>query len=171
MPSTISHSPLVILISCFLSIYGSLREVEAGANRLAQVILGASHLVQTAIPCCLSPMTPGIVQWKQQLRHTLERQARFLCAKLGQSCHGLEVIMPQGAMYAIIKIRCEQYDSMIQDDMDFTRLLLEEENVFVLPGSAFNVPNVFRVVFCSPETTLAVAADRIAAFCQRHAVL
>ena len=79
--------------------------------------------------------------------------------------------MPQGAMYAIIKIHCEQYDSMIQDDMDFTKLLLEEENVFVLPGSAFDVENVFRVVFCSPEATLAVAADRIAAFCQRHAVV
>ena len=29
--------------------YGSLREVEAGANQLAQVILGASHLAQSVI--------------------------------------------------------------------------------------------------------------------------
>jgi tyrosine aminotransferase len=148
--------------------------VEAGANRLAQVILGANHLAQSAIPTCLDPATPGLAKWKYTLRNTLERQATFLCNKLAttpscQKC--LQVIPPQGAMYAIIKIHVDALDETIQNDVDFTRQLLEEENVFVLPGSAFGAKNVFRVVFCSPETTLAIAANRIAAFCHRHAIV
>ena len=143
-------------------------EVEAGANRLAQVILGASHLAQAVIPTLLSPTTPGMMEWKQNLRATLERQARFLCESLTH-CHGLEVMPSQGAMYAIVKIDTTVLD--IQDDLDFTKKLLEEENVFVLPGSAFGVPNVFRVVFCSPERVLGTAAHRIADFCHRHALV
>jgi tyrosine aminotransferase len=72
----------------------------------------------------------------------------------------------QGAMYAIIKIDVQKL--AIRDDLDFTRRLLDEENVFVLPGSAFGMPNVFRVVFCPPGIVLETASVRIAAFCRRH---
>lgn len=84
------------------SVYGSLKEVEAGANRLAQVHHGASHLAQAVIPTLLSPTTPGLAEWKHNLRMTLARQAGFLCTSLSH-CPGLEVIEPQGAMYAIVK--------------------------------------------------------------------
>jgi tyrosine aminotransferase len=142
-----------------------LREVEAGANRLAQVILGASHLTQAAIPTLLSPSTPGLAEWKRNLRLTLARQAGFLCTRLSH-CHGLEVVPPQGAMYAIIKIDTNALD--VEDDMDFASKLLDEENVFVLPGSAFGVRNVFRVVYCSAEPLLDIAARRVATFCHVH---
>ena len=154
-----------LCLSLYFSIYGSLREVEAGAKRLAQVILGASHLTQAVIPVLLSSSTPGLDEWKLNLKDTLAKQAGFLCNSLSH-CKGLEVIPPQGAMYAIVKIDTNRLD--VQDDMDFASKLLEEENVFVLPGSAFGVPNVFRVVYCSPEPILNVAAHRIASFCHRH---
>ena len=155
---------LPFLIKIF-SIHGSLRQVEQGANRLAQVILGASHLAQAAIPVLLSPNTPGMTEWKLELRQTLERQARFLFDGLSH-CHGLQVLPSQGAMYAIVKI--DTHVLSIADDLEFSKKLLEEENVFILPGSAFGVPNVFRVVYCSPERILDVAAHRIADFCLRH---
>ena len=142
-----------------------MRQVEQGANRLAQVILGASHLAQAAIPVLLSPNTPGMTEWKLELRQTLERQARFLFDGLSH-CHGLQVLPSQGAMYAIVKI--DTHVLSIADDLEFSKKLLEEENVFILPGSAFGVPNVFRVVYCSPERILDVAAHRIADFCLRH---
>lgn len=146
---------------------GSLQEVEAGANRLAQVILGASHLAQSVIPTLLSTSNPELMSWRRDLRETLERQATFLCRKL-EPCHGLEVVPPQGAMYAIVKMDTNNTLD-IKDDLDFSSKLLKEENVFVLPGSAFGVPNVFRVVFCSAEPILEEAAQRIVAFCRRHA--
>jgi tyrosine aminotransferase len=70
-------------------------------------------------------------------------------------------------MYAIVKIHLTKF-SDIQDDVDFTKKLLQEENVFVLPGQAFHYPGVFRVVYCSSSHVLQEASRRIANFCQRH---
>jgi tyrosine aminotransferase len=154
------------LRNTYHSKYGSLREVEAGANRLAQVVLGASHLAQSVIPTLLSPLTPDMATWRENLRVTLEQQAMFLCAKLSH-CHGLEVVPPQGSMYAMVKIDINALD--VNDDLDFASKLLKEENVFLLPGRAFGVGNAFRVVFCSAEPILEEAAQRIANFCSRHA--
>jgi tyrosine aminotransferase len=159
----------ITVLFCFHhSLYGSLREVEAGANRLAQVILGASPLIQSVIPTLLSTTNNELVCWRETLRQTLGRQATFLCRKLSSAhCHGLEVIAPQGAMYAMVKIDTQRLN--LKDDMEFSALLLKEENVFVLPGSAFGAENVFRVVFCAAEPILDEAARRIADFCGRHA--
>jgi tyrosine aminotransferase len=146
--------------------YDSLRQVEAGAKRLAQVILGASHLVQSVIPTLLMP-SPEMDQWKYTLRATLEKQAQFLYQKLSE-CHGLTALAPQGAMYSMVRINVSMLD--VNNDIDFSAKLLEEENVFVLPGSAFGCPDVFRVVFCCNETILEAAAQRIFQFCLRHAI-
>lgn len=147
--------------------FGSLAPVEAGAKRLAQVVLGASHLVQRVIPKLLSPDDPiQMEDWKENLRLTLAHQATFLCRKLS-ACHGLQVLPPQGAMYSMVRLDLSQLDVM--DDLDFSSCLLEEENVIILPGTAFGCPNSFRVVFCSNETVLEEAAQRIHNFCQRHA--
>mmetsp|Transcript_22966 Transcript_22966/g.65074 ORF Transcript_22966/g.65074 Transcript_22966/m.65074 type:complete len:473 (-) Transcript_22966:208-1626(-) len=149
------------------NIYGSLNDIQLGVQRLAQIQLGASHLAQAAIPVLLSPSTPGVAEWKHELKETLERQCMFLCNMLSH-CEGLEVIPAQGAMYVIVKIDCQRL--CVADDIDFARQLLEEENVFVLPGTAFGVRNVFRVVFSSPGIVLEAAALRINSFCQRNAV-
>lgn len=143
-----------------------MKDVEAGAKRLAQVILGASHLVQSVVPTLLNPDNSELNVWKNELRETMRRQAEFMCSELAK-CHGLEVLAPQGAMYSMIRISTK--DLNVQDDMEFSSLLLKEENVFVLPGRAFGVPNAFRVVLCSPEPILHQAAQRIAAFCRNHA--
>jgi tyrosine aminotransferase len=143
---------------------GSIKEVELGAKRLAQVILGASHLTQAVVPKLLSP-SRSIYSWKNTLRTTLERQANYLYERLLQ-CHGLTTSVPQGAMYLMVGIDLTKLDFL--DDVDFSFRLLEEENVFVLPGSAFGYPNGFRIVFCCNEPILETAACRIASFCIRH---
>lgn len=158
------------------SIYESLSEIEAGAKRLAQVVLGASHLAQTAVPALLSPSSTehvsAILQWKTFIRNTLQDQAECLCDALSKIGPCLQVIPPQGAMYAMVRIHMEYFNSksssIIQTDLDFTKLLLAEENVMVLPGSCFGVTNSFRVVFCAPVPILEEAASRILKFCQRH---
>jgi tyrosine aminotransferase len=149
-----------LFLTC--SISGSLKDVEAGAKRLAQVILGACNLAQSVIPTLLSPST---AEWRENLRKSLERQAAFIWSRLDQ-CPGLQVFPPKGAMYAMVKIDAEILD--IESDVAFSMKLLEEENVFVLPGSAFGTKNVFRVVFCSAEPLLDEAAERISDFCLRH---
>ncbi|CAB9509207.1 Bifunctional aspartate aminotransferase and glutamate/aspartate-prephenate aminotransferase [Seminavis robusta] len=149
------------------NVQGSLREVEAGAKRLAQVVLGASHLVQMVVPKILDSNNQELRQWKADLKLTLEEQAKFLSLKL-KDCPGLEVKEPQGAMYFILRIHVSKFGPAIQSDLDFSSLLLQEENVFVLPGIAFGVPGFFRVVFCGPATVLEQATKRIQCFCERH---
>lgn len=172
--SLLTHS---LSSSLFLSKTGALREVEAGAKRLAQVILGASHLAQSVIPALLDPQTEAdreaIAKWKTELKSTLELQAKAVCDGLAE-CHGLTVHLPQGAMYAMVEMDVSSFDCNVQSDLDFTNLLLKEENVFVLPGRAFGVDSssshpVFRIVYCASADTLREAALRICSFCARHA--
>ena len=54
------------------------------------------------------------------------------------------------------------------DDAEFTHKLLEEESVFVLPGSCFGMENFFRIVLCPPGDKLKEAVGRIREFCERH---
>ena len=173
-----SQSSNLTSILCAKSIFGSLSSaqgggVEAGVKRLAQVILGASHLPQTAIPALLSSQSSeelsssyAVVQeWKLELRTRLRRQARYLEHRLNEA-PGLEVIPSRGAMYAIVRLDMDMLD--VKDDLEFSKQLLEEENVFVLPGSAFGIHNMFRVVFCAAEPVLEIAAQRITQFCVNH---
>mmetsp|Transcript_23171 Transcript_23171/g.37671 ORF Transcript_23171/g.37671 Transcript_23171/m.37671 type:complete len:384 (-) Transcript_23171:825-1976(-) len=147
------------------NIYGSLKGVEAGAHRLAQTNHGVSRLTQAAIPTLLSPSTPGLADWKEKYRVTLEHQGMLLCSSLND-CHCLKVAPPQGSMYAIVQLNESLID--IKDDMEFSMKLVQEENVFVLPGSSFGTPGTFRVAFTSSEGALNAASSRIADFCRRH---
>lgn len=157
-------------------VYGSLSQVQAGAKRLAQVILGASHLAQTAIPSLLEPKNIEIRQWKHDLRTALQTQADILCDRLS-AAPGLRVIRPGGAMYAMVRIDADVWcsslssaDPAITSDTEWCQALLREENVFVLPGTAFGLPGTARMVFAAPPSTLMEAASRIVQFCHRHAM-
>jgi hypothetical protein len=43
------------------------------------------------------------------------------------------VVVPQGAMYVMVRVLVDQF-SDIANDVDFANMLLAEEAVFVLPG-------------------------------------
>lgn len=147
------------------SIYGTLQHVEDGAKQLAQVILGASHLAQSVVPVLLDPDNQNVREWKISIQKCLSLQAQFLYNQLCQA-PGLEVSKAQGAMYIMVRIRIDEFD--LVNDIEFTQQLLREENVFVLPGTCFDCPNAFRVVFCADIPSLHQASDRIIQFCQRH---
>ena len=66
------------------------------------------------------------------------------------------------------QVHPEEFED-VADDKEFARLLLEEEAVFVLPGSCFGADNFFRVVFTAPQPKLEEAFARIVAFCGAHA--
>jgi tyrosine aminotransferase len=160
------------------SVFGSLQNVRDGVKRLAQIILGASNLAQSAIPLVLlkSPEESlrqigdfaELIKWKSDVRSTIQEQAAALCGALKKSSPYLNVVEPQGAMYAMVHIRLPYFNDEIRNDVDFMKLLLQEENVFVLPGTCFGFPDSFRMVFCAPTPVLTEAAHRIYQFCRRH---
>eukprot|EP00814_Leptocylindrus_danicus_P003945 CAMPEP_0116024524 /NCGR_PEP_ID=MMETSP0321-20121206/12371_1 /TAXON_ID=163516 /ORGANISM="Leptocylindrus danicus var. danicus, Strain B650" /LENGTH=495 /DNA_ID=CAMNT_0003496277 /DNA_START=83 /DNA_END=1570 /DNA_ORIENTATION=- len=150
---------------------GALSDVKVGIKRLAQISLGASHLAQGVLPAILNPPTADvsreIFEWKLNLNATLSKQSMFLCDRL-ISCQGLGFVRPEGAMYAMVEVNPGYFDAEITNDIDFTKLLLDEENLFALPGSAFGAPNFFRIVYCSPVDVLDEAVARIERFCWNH---
>ena len=151
--------------------WGSLRNVREGAQRLSKLQHGISHLMQSVIPTLLSPSTPGLLSWKKHLTSTLEKQSKVLCSNL-QSCPGLQILCPpQGSMYAIVHFDFDRYSfgDEITDDQDFCYKLVQEENVFVLPGNSFGLPGTFRVAFSAKQNILEEACSRISRFCKKHA--
>lgn len=161
---------------------GALDGLKDGIKRLAQVILGASHLTQGVIPAVLTPSTrenaTKIHEWKGNFISILEEQSTF-CFNRINMCHGLSCERSNGAMYAMVKIHIEKFDDAIQNDFDFTKVLLEEQNVVTLPGAVFygssncngqNDSCYFRIMFCASTAVLDEAFLRIQDFCSRHAV-
>jgi tyrosine aminotransferase len=70
-------------------------------------------------------------------------------------------------MYVMIKIEIDRLDGIV-DDADFARKLLEEENLFILPGQCFNMANFVRLVICPPAHVVQEAFARFRSFCDRH---
>ncbi|RLN53688.1 hypothetical protein BBJ29_001335 [Phytophthora kernoviae] len=148
-----------------------LKGVRTAYFKLSQNILGANSLVQSVIPDLLTPI-PGsaeeqsLAMFKKQYFATLEDNAKFTIDTLLR-IPGLEVVVPQGAMYAMVKVQTHVM-TKIKDDFDFTQKLLDEESVFVLPGQCFGMTNYFRIVFSAPHEVLEDAYTRLAHFCHRH---
>ncbi|CEG49805.1 tyrosine aminotransferase [Plasmopara halstedii] len=148
-----------------------LKGVRSAYFKLSQNILGANSLVQSTIPDLLTPV-PGSVEeesltdFRKRYFTTLEDNARFTINTLA-TILGLEVVVPQGAMYAMVRIHMKVL-TKIRDDLDFTQKLLDEESVFVLPGQCFGLADYFRIVFSAPHNVLAEAYTRLAEFCYRH---
>lgn len=148
-----------------------LKDVIAGIKKLTQLIIGANTLVQSALPSILTPEQGSkkheeLTQWRKTVMAQLEKNALYTSKTL-QAVPGLNVIVPQGAMYVMVGIDIESFDS-ISNDLEFAQALLDEESVFVIPGSCFKMPNFFRVVFSAPHEKLTEAYERIHAFCSRH---
>ena len=133
-----------------------------GMNNLSQLIIGANTLVQSALPDLLLH-TPA--SYHQQLLASLQSSASYLYEQLNL-IRGLSCTLPQGAMYLMVKIDCELL--RVRDEQQLSAALLDEENVFVLPGSCFQAPGFVRLVCCAPVDIMAQAVKRMRAFCERR---
>ncbi len=73
----------------------------------------------------------------------------------------LEMVVPDGALYAFPQVRADRFASF--DDEDFALRLLEEESVLVVPGSSFNAPGSrhFRLTLLPPPAQLREVFVRI----------
>lgn len=137
--------------------------VRKGIRQLTTRMLVPNTLVQMVLPTLLKKGTKdrAFVAVMDELRQNAEFTVRLLDKTTGLRC-----IRPQGAMYAMVEVDVKRMG--FGDDMEFTKKLLEEEAVFVLPGQCFQAPNFVRVVFSAPREVLAEAFERIRSFCERH---
>lgn len=151
---------------------GAFAEIRRGLFALTQLILGANSIAVSALPAILTPI-PGsheaslLQEFHRDVLARLEEHANFTSEALS-GIPGLRVVKPQGAMYVMVGIEVAHFTDIV-DDVEFAQKLVAEENVLVLPGAAFAIPNFVRIVFCAPKEKLSEAFERMAGFCKRHA--
>lgn len=151
-----------------------LEEIRRALRSLTQIVLGANSLVMSAVPRLLTP-TPGgsdshcIKQFKEHYMSTLRGNV-IACKDRVAGSEVLSMVVPQGALYAMIRIDFTKLRG-VGDDADFARMMLLEENLSVLPGCCFGLGGFVRLVTCPPREVLEEAVDRMMAFCARHAAV
>ena len=154
---------------------GRLAEVAQGIKSLSQIVLGANSLIQGTLPRILNPVEGSAdaisLQTFNQRYKGILRDNADLVKNAFVDTPALTPVVPQGAMYAMVGINMALFDpKVISDDAVFAQLLLQEENLFVLPGKCFNIDNFVRLVMCCPAEMLQDACDRLKAFCARHTI-
>ncbi|MBB6630177.1 pyridoxal phosphate-dependent aminotransferase [Clostridium algidicarnis] len=81
---------------------------------------------------------------------------------------GISAINPDGAFYVMINIEDllnkKINNEVIKDSLDFSRLLLEQERVAVIPGDAFGVSNYIRLSYATSLDNINKGLDRIETF-------
>lgn len=96
-----------------------------------------------------------------------ERRRNYM-AKTLQEMNNLSIIKPQGAFYIMINIdKClgkEINVEKINDSMDFSAKLLENEKVAVIPGKAFGLDNYVRVSYATSMELIEKGLERINKF-------
>jgi len=159
---------------------GALVNIHDGLVRLAQLNMGACSLVQCALPRILATTQKKFFQTS---RDKLTRAAMLIQREL-EGVPGLKMVLPEGAMYAMIRVcrhdiggqrlgipeegneeeeeeEDREKEEGVEDEMEFLERLMREESVQVLPGTCFGAPGYFRVVLTVPENKLKEACKRI----------
>lgn len=142
---------------------GAMAEIREGIAKMATIIVGPTTLIQAAIPRILREVPQS---YHDGMNAELSLHAKTLAEGLKDAV-GLTVVMPRGAMYAMVCIDPSQYADLA-DDVAFSRKLVEEESVQVIPGIAFGLANSMRIVIAPPVDVLKEACLRICSFCNCH---
>lgn len=98
------------------------------------------------------------------------RRRRDLVVEKLNAVNGLHCELPDGAFYAYPSCagtfgKRSPAGEIIDSDLAFCTALLSETGVAVVHGSAFGLPDHFRVSYAASEEQLSESCDRIANFC------
>eukprot|EP00658_Telonema_sp_P-2_P041888 TRINITY_DN3000_c0_g2_i1.p1 TRINITY_DN3000_c0_g2~~TRINITY_DN3000_c0_g2_i1.p1 ORF type:complete len:437 (-),score=136.68 TRINITY_DN3000_c0_g2_i1:245-1555(-) len=150
--------------TCLHDRHDRLKKIRTGMADYATIVLGPCALLQGVVPAALND-TP-----QSYYDDNLARLAAHadICFQKCSEVEGLTPVVPQGAMYMMVRINVDQLD--IEDDVEFCKKIFAEESVHLLPGSCFGADNFFRVVICPPKEILEEAFTRIGLFMERHRV-
>ena len=94
----------------------------------------------------------------ESMRVEFEKRRDIAC-NLMNEINGLSVSLPDGAFYLFVNIQ-----DITNDSMQFSKDLLEEVGVAVVPGVAFGLEGYFRLSFATDEATIRDGISRIGKF-------
>jgi len=124
-----------------------------------------------------SPSNPcSIAQWAsieaiegdqgsvEFMRNEYEKRRNYVYDRL-KNIEGIEFGLPGGAFYAFPKVS-ELYNNRVKSSDDFSKQLLEEVKVAVVPGSAFGDDRYVRISYAASMDKIVEGMDRIEKFCK-----
>lgn len=140
-------------------------------------LVAAINTLQSQISSCPSSVSQAaaaaaLAGPQDFVRETVDvyRTRRDTAVKLIGETPGLSCTTPSGAFYVLVD--CRPYvgkvtpaGTRIENDEDFARHLLEDQQVAVIHGSAYGAPGYFRISFATSTEILTEACARIAAAC------
>ena len=96
-----------------------------------------------------------------------EKRRNFMTETIDK-IEALTYIRPSGAFYVMINIKNYLGKSLngqlIKDSMDFSRILLDEDKVAVIPGAAFGLDNYIRLSYATSKELIGEGLKRIEKF-------
>jgi len=130
----------------------------------SMILLHPCSLVQAALPRILAEVPEShFTGMKEKLKATSE-----VAFERFSKIPGMIPVKSSAAMYMMVCIDMNHFEG-IEDDVDFVKKFLAEQNAFCFPSKCFNAKNMFRVVLCVKVETINTFADRLEAFCASHA--
>jgi len=138
--------------------------VEAVSTMQSQLASSANAISQHASVAALR----GGDEDRERMRATFEARRDLVVERL-HSIDGLRFPEPRGAFYVLADIspwlgRTDPDSGRtVESGDDFVELLLEQDLVALVPGSAFAAPHCVRLSFAASEDVLETALDRFAA--------
>ncbi|MDE2008068.1 MAG: pyridoxal phosphate-dependent aminotransferase [Rhodospirillales bacterium] len=139
--------------------------IKAMVNMQGQITAGVSTVGQAAAAAALDGPQEGIAEMVAAYQ-----RRRDLAVEMLNACRGLQCHKPEGAFYVFPNVagclgKTTPGGRHIATDADFTRALLEEAHVALVPGASYGMSPYVRVSTASEEAVLVEGCRRIAAFC------
>eukprot|EP01083_Nonionella_stella_P000238 740_1 len=142
----------------------SLAMIKEAVSRLMGVNFGPSSVCQSMIADIIE--NTESTYWVD-LNKKLYEQNKLFCDLINDTIPELEAFAGHGAFYMMAKIHLDQLKD-IENDSQFFQKLLEEQAVFLLPGSLFQMDGYFRAVICARKDVLTEVVQRLKMFCKDH---
>jgi len=137
----------------------------------AQLMEGIAKVHQYGIMCAPTPAQFAAIEalrsgqpFVAEMHAEYDRRRQLMTRRFNEI--GLRCFEPRGAFYCFPNVT----DATGHDDETFAQLLLEEERVGVVPGSAFGPSGAghIRACYATAYEQIEVAMDRIERFVARH---
>jgi aspartate/methionine/tyrosine aminotransferase len=165
-------------------------DVMAEFVKLQSISLCANVPGQIATYCMVSPPRPGETSYDRYVAErdailaSLKRKAELLAGGIN-GVEGLSVEIPQGAMYAFVRLelppaRSKSAESMTsaeriayetEREFAYCMALLEQTGICVVPGAGFGQPPGtmhFRTTFLPPEAEMEKLVARLRTFHEQY---
>ena len=143
--------------------HGYFDKVIDNLGKHSMIQLHPCSIVQASLPKILGEVPQSYFEGlKSKLKEASEAGFERL-----SSIKGIKPIKSSAAMYMMVKIEMEYFQG-INDDIDFCKQLLADQNVLTFPSQCFFEKSFFRIIICTKPEILREFGDRLEVFCSKH---